>query len=214
MPMGCPPDPVEVSIWRSGERIAELQDRYNSLRSQYTEAVEFAERLDIPVPQDISTWPEERFARRTDVSACEEEPYRDEQAQHILEANYGAQVKRLEIELCELRTRLQIHIRENTVKMPEKTDLCQRVLAAHAAHREEDRAQVIAWLNDRYATLEYYAGRPQDTGGVDHSGTRIIMERIEAEILRLQGLNIEELVCSREITEIQESRFGIPFLRD
>jgi hypothetical protein len=212
MPMGCPPDPVEVSIWRSGERIAELQDRYNSLRSQYTEAVEFAERLDIPVPQDISTWPEERFARRTDVSACEEEPYRDEQARHILEASYGAQVKRLEIELCELRTQLQRHMRECTNLSPMHTDLGQRIFNAHAAHREEDRACAIAWLKKRYSVLLFYVKNPREPGGINRTEAALRLKRIEAEIKRIEVLTSEELIYDRKLTEIEETQFEIPFV--
>lgn len=151
--MGCPPDPLEVSIWRSSERIDLLEERYNRFIDEYADAVQLAGQLGLSFVDLTASHMKEKFVHRTDVQASEYDPYADEHAQWQLESAYSQRVKELETALCELRTRILCHLREGAVAAD--TDLAHRICGAQASHREEDRQQAIAWLERLRGSLHW-----------------------------------------------------------
>lgn len=209
--MGCPPDPVEVSIWRSGERIQELQERYDRFRAEYADAVKFAEALEILSFEPLSRWPEERFTIRTDVQPDEFNQYADDAAQSALESGYKKQVKSLETALCTLRTELLKRWREKPQRSKVDASLVKQVRAAHAAHRKEDRAQAIKWLKQQREVMEYYVEHPQEPTRMNRQKALTRLTAIDSEIKRLRALKVSDMLYDRGLTEFDERRFAIPF---
>lgn len=200
--MGCPPDPVEVSIWRSGERIGELQEKYNRLVAEFAEAVALAKQL-ITRFSEKNMPSREIFERRTGVVPTEAEPYADDGAQYKLEQGYATKVKDLENRLCELRTRL--------VKIADPGTDAAQMKTLHRAHRLEDREQWLAWLQEKIRLLEYLLGR-DDTMDLDRPACEQMIRDIRVEIHRISGLSDEELMHNRGILRADQELWRTPYL--
>ncbi|MFZ5630766.1 MAG: hypothetical protein ACOY5B_16655 [Spirochaetota bacterium] len=207
--MGCPPDPVEVSIWRSSERIALLEERYHRFIDEYGDAALLAGQWGLSFVDLTASHTKEKFVHRTDVQASEYDQYADEHAQWQLESAYSRKVKELETALCDLRTRILCHLRERPVAAD--TGLIHRVQAAQACHREEDRQQAIAWLLRQCEILSYYTdGKAALKAQIDAAECVRRLALAREEIGRLQQLQAEELLYNRALTAIETERFEIP----
>lgn len=207
--MGCPPDPADVSIWRSGERIASLQERYDTLRSQYADAVQLAVAMEILSYAPLTDWPPERFTTRTDVHPTEYDQYADVAAQSELERNYEKRVKALENTLCELRT--QILARQGEVGAAEMA-LFEEVSAAHLQHREDDRQTALAWLRERRAIIKGALGMKDEAHLVlDRPRAERLLQDINQRIRSLSRVRVERLVRDRALTQIDEGKYVIPY---
>jgi len=200
--MGCPPDPVEVSIWRSGERIGELQEKYNRLVAEFAEAADLAKRL-LPGFSEKNLPTREIFNRRTDVTPTEAEPYADDSAQYQLEREYATKVKDLENRLCELRTRL--------VKMAAPGTDAAQMKTLHRAHRLEDREQWISWLREKIRLIEFLLGE-EDTRDLDRPACERMIRDIRVEIDRISGLSEEELMHDRGVLRADQELWQTPYL--
>ena len=154
--MGCPPDPVEVSIWHSGERIGLLQEKYGRLRAEYLEAVELALHFNADIKIEAGYPPAEKFIRRTSVNPTEAEPYADDADQHRLERENEAKVKELENRLCTVRTSL--------LKSAKTAPEFARQRELHLAHRLEDRTLWTQWLTEKIELLQFLLNDKEDHG--------------------------------------------------
>lgn len=207
--MGCPPDPVDVSIWRSSERIEQLEERYNRFIDEYAEAALLAGQMALRFEDQRPNHRKEKFICRTDVQPDQYNMYADEAAQHKLEAGYRARVKELEIALCELRTRILCAVRDSG--RPVAEGQLTRLRAAHASHREEDRQQAIAWLERQCEILVFYTNAKNAKKARIAAGEcdrRLSLAR--TEITRLQAIPSEELLYDRSLTALDEEKFEIP----
>jgi hypothetical protein len=201
--MGCPPDPVEVSIWRSGERIDSLQQKYDRLRGEYAEAAKLAFGLVSAYKAEGGYPPAEKFERRTTVNPTEFEPYADDSDQYRMERENEAKVKELENRLCVLRTELL-----GTGKSgPEITK--QRAL--HLAHRLDDREAWSAWLREKIQLLEFLLGS-KDSHELDQDAARQMISDLNTEVGRLQNLSEQELLFNRDSLRADEKFWQTPYL--
>lgn len=210
--MGCPPDPVEVSIWRSADRISELESRYRTFIAEYAEAAALAHAWHLDFTDIAQRHVYEPFTRRTDMQATEYDQYADATAQSQLEDKYARLVKELETELCILRTRLMNLAREKPQLTESAAAAYERVRAGHSTHREEDRALAIAWLRRQCEILEFYT-RDANTGEsrIDAGECKNRLVRAQKEIARLTQVPIENLIHDRSLTAIDERQFELPF---
>lgn len=207
--MGCPPDPVDVSIWRSSDRIALLEERYNRFIDEYAEAALLAGQAGVGFVDLLSTHKKEKFFHRTDVRPDEFNQYADEQAQWQLESGYSQQVKELETGLCELRTRILCHLRGGAVTVD--GDLLARVRGAHSNHRAEDRQQAIEWLTRQCEILAYYTDpKVARKARIDAAECSLRLNLARSEISRMEQLPAHELLYDRSLTAIDTGRFEIP----
>ena len=204
--MGCPPDPVEVTIWRSSDRIGALQEKYDLLRMEYSETVKIARRLKIPVMVECSEFPERRFSRRATVSPTESEPYADANHQWLLESECSKTVKALETALCTLRTQLMVS--DTFAKTGGEEFLRQRTL--HRAHREEDRAQWLQWLWDRQRLLQSLI-RDNAHASLDLLAAGELVAALQKEIRRIEDISENTLLTDRKCLHADEKLWEVPY---
>lgn len=201
--MGCPPDPVEVSIWRSGARIDLLQEKYDRLRDEYAETSALALRLIVDFKAEVGYPPAEKFERRTTVHPTEVEPYADDSDQYRLERQNEAKLKELENRLCTLRTRLL----SSGQSGPEIT----RQRALHLAHRREDREIWSNWLREKVSLLEFLLG-DKESHELDEPAARQMIGDLNAELSRLQNLGEDELLLDRQCLRADAKFWQTPYL--
>ena len=167
--------------------------------------------MEIRIAQPLSLWPAEKFTTRTDVQPSEHNEYADDAAQSELELGYAKQVKGIETALCELRTELMRKIRETSAPQAGLADLIERVSAAHAAHREEDRAHAIDWLRQQREVMQYYIEHAEQPARINRAAAVKNIAAIDSEILRLRSLTVSAMVYDRGLTELDEKRFRVPY---
>lgn len=215
--MGCPPDPVEVSIAYSAERIVALGEKYNRLVGEYAQAAKLAAELFTDFQRIAGHEVTQVFHSRTDVSPSEYEPYADATAQFALEAQYRGRVKELETALCELRTRFCVLLQQRDKSYSETTRAALgRERHLHLLHREEDREQWLAWLKKHRAHIEYELteGARDAPGRVDMPALRQLAERIDTEMDRIKALGEAVLLTDRESLKAREELYAVPYLHD
>ena len=207
--MGCPPDPVDVSIWRSGERIQSLQERYDALRHEYADAAKLAVAMEILSFEKADTWRGERFSTRTGVHPTENNQYADMEAQIELEQGYAKRVKALENALCELRTKIlagRAH-----VGGADKA-LFDKVYADHVRHREDDRRTALAWLKERREIMKWALDAKDEPHMVlNRPVAEGLLREINQRIASLSRVKMQRLLQERALTQIDEGRYVIPY---
>jgi len=207
--MGCPPDPVEVSIWRSGERIQSLQERHDALRLEYADAAKLAVAMEILSFEKEGEWPAERFSTRTDVHATEQNQYADMEAQIELEHGIAKQVKALENALCELRTKILAG--RARVGGADKA-LFEKVYADHVRHREDDRQTALAWLIERRTIIKGALAMADEPHLVlDREAAARLLRETAQRIASLRRVKIARLLKERALTDIDQGRYLIPY---
>lgn len=160
----------------------------------------------------LTDWPAERFTTRTDVHPTEYDQYADVAAQSELERNYEKRVKALENALCELRT--QILARRGEVGAAEMA-LFEQVRAAHLQHREDDRQTALRWLKERRAIIKGALGMKDEAHLVlDRPAAERLLQEINQRIASLSRVKIDRLEKERGLTQIDESRYVIPYQED
>ena len=115
-----------------------------------------------------------------------------------------ALVKALEIDLCEGRQALLRALASQTVA-PALADRIAGQRALHLAHREDDRATWLAWLQKRADVYRFHLGEPQFAARVGE--LQAILQRLERERARVAGLSTDALLADRSLFGQDEAPF-------
>lgn len=201
--MGCPPDPMEVSMWRSNERAREQEAKEKTLRREFDNLL----KLMTPVMNAAAEMPAvkklldrcNRLNAGVMVPAAPEESSgymqdADVQEAYANEAWEEAKAKGAETKLCNLRDFLvnAWELPDVKERFKELQTQVEKEIAAHALHREEDRTTWLAWLKEKKEMNEWLVKDASDENLKSRYAERL--RKIEAEMIRVQQLSAREVL--------------------
>lgn len=201
--MGCPPDPAEVDISRSKDRIEELKTKENDLLNQYKITEKILNELFAKI-SDSAPFEEQKkvFENRKSYESIliEDYVYNPSGGMYDDVSHWGRQedklathVKLIENSLCELRgALLKIITETGKIFDPAFLKKIDHELELHRIHRLEDRETWLAYLRD--LKLQY-------ENKIKHRGPLLEyyekVKRIDVEIVRVERLSEEEIFHNR-----------------
>lgn len=209
--VGCPPDPIEVSIWRSGERIENLQQKYDRMLAEYRATSALCTELAITGARPEADFAALSFQRRTDVHPTEYDQYADASDQFRIEEECKKQVKQLETALCELRTRLLQYA--TTAPAPALKEQLALQKELHRAHREEDRTQWLIWLKEKMDLLAFLIRDAEGDAesNLDIAASQAMLQALKLEIRRIKQIPENELLLNRDILRADQKLWRTPY---
>jgi hypothetical protein len=222
--MGCPPDPGDVSRWRSNEARVEAEKTLAELVIQKENSLALFEHLKSLLPagpevtsliSQITDNIAEPVAKMRDVFYGDpNDPYSYRDVQEAdAERDYAFEkLKNKENSLCLIRDVL-LKLIPFIPAMPEKIRMAlekERVL--HLAHREDDRQTWLKWLNDKMGTLNYYIEKAGEKN--KHKAEeqlRKALTKLEKEKARVEQLSPEILLHDRDLFGKNEAELDLPY---
>lgn len=215
--MGCPPDPIEISMSRSSNRIAELTDQYNELASVCKKALEYIKQISIRLPEEkqkknqdfIGVFPGDSFeAREFDrriIAYDESDPYRDANDLSSKEYYAGKEVKRLEYLYCEILHYINYELEYTSESEQETINKRLEYQQLYCKHRLEDVQTWLAWLNEKQQTYQYQF---DNKDGAKKTKAQLILNKVEEEIKRITALSEETILKDRNSFGKNPEYFG------
>lgn len=195
--MGCPPDPIDVSISYSKDRIQTLAQKYKSLREGYNHSVKLWKRF----PESklvLQEFGDNSFDSSITSFPSEYDPYADLKQIYTKEEVYKEKVKSLEIFLCNLRCEILNLSKEWPDRLT--SEELKSELELHTKHRNEDRAQWISWLCEKKELCIFLLN---DNSHADLESQKIkskipgLIQKIDSEISRVTKLDEIEILYDR-----------------
>ncbi|MFL5730722.1 MAG: hypothetical protein ACJ75J_14640 [Cytophagaceae bacterium] len=225
--MGCPPDPGDVSIWRSNEQRSEAEIKLKELASQKEISLSLLEKIKPLLPSghdfselldEIHTAIDEPPVKTGPVYGDPNDPYsyRDVQEASVLLDKTKQELKNKENSLCIIRDgllKLSSFIQPGKLSA-ELTAAIRNEHSLHLEHREDDRRTWIGWIDNRLITFSYYLNKAiakEKTAEISYLKEGI--QKLEKEKARVQKLRPEDLVLNRTIFGQNEVDLDISFSR-
>jgi hypothetical protein len=222
--MGCPPDPGDVSRWRSNEARAEAEKKLAELVIQKENSLALFEHLKPLLPpgsevtsliSQINDSIEEPVAKMRDVFYGDpNDPYSYRDVQEAdAERDYAFEkLKNKENSLCQIRDGL-LKLGPFIPNMSEKIRIArekERVL--HLAHREDDRQTWLKWLDDKIRTFNYYIEKAgKNNKHSEEEQLRKGLAKLETEKARVEQLSPEILLRDRDLFGKNEAELDLPY---
>lgn len=193
---------MEVSLWRSRERISELQALIPELRVQLQRTLSLLAAL----PEELkSVEAQQALAPGAPPTAdCETtEIVFALQVEQVLDQAYEVETalkelkKQLEARLCIARQALLLAGRgAASLSEDHRTALAEEE-TLHRTHRLDDYQTWVAWLKDHESLLRYQLkqrGRPKE----ERERNKARLAKTEAELKRMKGLSPDQYWLDRE----------------
>jgi len=210
--MGCPPDPADVYLWQSQEKIDELQIKYDELRKQYAITADLWNKTSRGKNsnENQSKFEACTFSREAGVQPTESDPYADATDIDKKVKKYLSIVKEVEVALCDLRDQLLVEAKNESNALTQQEKQTEHDL--HLAHREDDRQVWLAWLQDKVEMCEFII--QDDDPYPDTEKTKKLKNKLTKEIKRVTAITPDELFGNTQLFGIHPEEFDTYSLYD
>jgi hypothetical protein len=222
--MGCPPDPGDVSRWRSNEARAEAEKKLAGLIIQKENSLALFEHLKPLLPpgsevasliSQINDSIEEPVVKMRDTFFGDpNDPYSYRDVQEAdAERDYAFEkLKNKENSLCLIRDGL-LKLSPFIPTMPEKIRIAlEKERALHLEHREDDRQTWLKWIDDKIRTFNYYIERAgKNNKHKEEEQLRKGLSKLAKEKARVEQLSQEILLRDRDLFGKNEKELDLPY---
>jgi len=205
--MGCPPDPVDVGIWRDNDATRAMNEKYDALGKQMTDSCELLEHIIKLLPENSEV---------TDILSTvalidQHQPVQAPSAAYhglYADAQEASDKREYAARLLKSREHALCILRDSILKL---ANYCQGTLSLeyrnainrekqlHLEHREDDRKTWLAWLENQKQSAFYYLSSNKNKNrsrAANH--LRKLAASLDAEIDRVNSITAEDLLASRD----------------